>query len=148
VWGACLHRRIVPLLTLLHATAYQPLSLQPARSIHTKRRGQPPDLKEPVVLTHGRHGITVEALCDQIHRDMKKVFKYALVWGTSTRHSPQHCGLAHVLHDEDIVQIVTQSVAEQKQSKDYAKRVQEHYDRYKEKKKKAGGGGKGNKLKT
>lgn len=33
------------------------------------------------------------------------------------------------------MQIVTQSVAEQKASKDYAKRVQEYYDRYKQKKK-------------
>jgi len=28
--------------------------------IYTKRRGQAPDLSEPVVLTHGRHGVTRE----------------------------------------------------------------------------------------
>lgn len=28
--------------------------------IYTKRRGQAPDLSEPVVLTHGRHGVTGE----------------------------------------------------------------------------------------
>ena len=110
-----------------------------ARSIHTKRRGQPPDIKDPVVLTHGRHGISVESLCDQIHKDMKKVFKYALVWGTSTKHAgvAQHCGLQHVLHDEDVVQIVTQTVSEQKKSKDYAKNVQAYYDKYKAGKKKS-----------
>jgi hypothetical protein len=40
-----------------------------------------------------------------------------------------------MLHDEDVVQVVTMTVAEQKASKDYSKRVQEHYDRYKQKKK-------------
>lgn len=40
---------------------------------------------------------------------MKDV-KYVLVWGTSARHSPQHCGLGHVLHDEDVVQIVKKKV--------------------------------------
>ena len=34
--------------------------------IYTKKRGQPPDLKEPVVLTYGRHGITVDSLCSQV----------------------------------------------------------------------------------
>ena len=64
-----------------------------------KRRGQAPDLAEPVVLTHGRHGVTgegqlapatlcawqsvnfmsctpaaeVESLCNQIHKDMVQV---------------------------------------------------------------------------
>jgi uncharacterized protein len=27
--------------------------------VFTKKRGQPPDLAEPVVLTHGRHGVSV-----------------------------------------------------------------------------------------
>lgn len=40
-----------------------------------------------------------------------------------------------MLHDEDVVQVVTMTVAEQKGSKDYSKKVQEYYDRYKAKKK-------------
>lgn len=40
---------------------------------------------------------------------MKDV-KYVLVWGISARHYPQHCGLSHVLHDEDVVQIVKKKV--------------------------------------
>lgn len=40
---------------------------------------------------------------------MKDV-KYVLVWGTSSRHYPQHCGLSHILHDEDVVQIVKKKV--------------------------------------
>jgi len=61
--------------------------------------------------------------------------QFAQVWGTSVKHSPQHCGLGHVLCDEDVVQIATMTVSEQKADKDYAKRVQEYYDRYKAKKK-------------
>ena len=40
---------------------------------------------------------------------MKEV-KYVLVWGTSARHYPQHCGLSHILHDEDVVQVVKKKV--------------------------------------
>lgn len=36
--------------------------------IYTKKRGQPPDFVEPVVLTAGRYGVNVESLCNQIHR--------------------------------------------------------------------------------
>ena len=34
----------------------------------------------------------------------------ALVWGTSVKHNPQSVGKDHVLHDEDVVQIVKKSV--------------------------------------
>jgi len=40
--------------------------------------------------------------------------KYALVWGTSARHYPQHCGLFHHLEDEDVVQIVKKKVQKHK----------------------------------
>jgi hypothetical protein len=39
-----------------------------------------------------------------------KDVKYVLVWGISSRHYPQHCGLSHVLQDEDVVQIVKKKV--------------------------------------
>ena len=32
--------------------------------------------------------------------------RYALVWGSSVKHRPQKVGKEHLLHDEDIVQIV------------------------------------------
>jgi hypothetical protein len=102
--------------------------------VYTKKRGQPPDLKEPVVMTAGRYGCTVESFCNTIHKDLARQFKYALVWGLSARHSPQHVGLSHTLQDEDVVQVVTMTAKEQKQSKDYSKQVQAYYDNWKKKK--------------
>ena len=70
--------------------------------VFTKRRGEPPELQEPMIM---RTGATVADVCDGIHRDMKDGFKYAHVWGTSAKHSPQRVGLGHLLQDEDVVEI-------------------------------------------
>lgn len=61
-------------------------------------------------LSQDRGGCTVEDFCNHIHRSIIKDLKYVLVWGTSARHYPQHCGLSHNLHDEDVVQIVKKKV--------------------------------------
>lgn len=74
--------------------------------VYTKPQGQQPDFTDPVVLSADRGGCTVEDFCNHIHRSLIKDVKYVLVWGTSARHYPQHCGLAHMLGDEDVVQIV------------------------------------------
>merc|ERR1712070_1280876 len=73
--------------------------------VYTKPKGQIPDYNEPVLLKKSS-GTTVENFCERIHRGLLKQFKHALVWGSSTKHNPQKCGLAHVLNDEDVVQIV------------------------------------------
>ena len=72
--------------------------------IYTKPKGQLPDYEAPVVLQ--RHRCSVKNFCDKIHRTLSKEMKYALVWGSSVKHQPQKCGKDHVLHDEDVVQIV------------------------------------------
>lgn len=105
--------------------------------IYTKKPGSPPDFSEPTVLTHGRYGFTVEAVCLQIHKSLRDLFKVALVWGQSTKHNPQHCGLKHVLRDEDVIQIVKKTVKEEKKDSDYGDRAQAHYDKMKKKKKAA-----------
>eukprot|EP00741_Cyanophora_paradoxa_P012186 tig00020603_g11774.t1 len=53
-----------------------------------------------------KSGNTIEALCNMIHRDFIKNFKYALVWGRSVKHKPQRVGVSQVLEDEDVVQVV------------------------------------------
>ena len=72
--------------------------------IYTKPKGRIPDYNEPVIL-HAKNP-TMETFCDKMHKDFKNQFKHAQVWGTSCKHQPQKVGLAHVLHDEDVVQIV------------------------------------------
>ena len=91
--------------------------------IYTKRRGQVPDLNDPVILSVQRHGLTVESICKSISKDFLVIFNYALVWGKSVKHTPQRVGLSHRLTDEDVVQIVPKTQTQQKQSKDYAARV-------------------------
>lgn len=71
--------------------------------VFTKPRGKRPSFSEPLIL---RFGSTIEHVCHGVHRDMVKRFKYALVWGTSTKHQPQRVGLTHLCHDEDVVQIM------------------------------------------
>ncbi|NWI98541.1 DRG2 protein, partial [Crypturellus undulatus] len=71
--------------------------------IYTKKRGQRPDFTDAIIL---RKGASVEHVCHRIHRSLASQFKYALVWGTSTKYSPQRVGLTHVMEHEDVIQIV------------------------------------------
>lgn len=43
--------------------------------IYTKKKGSPPDLSEPLILTKGRGGFTVKAAIKQIHRSLVNNFK-------------------------------------------------------------------------
>ena len=41
-----------------------------------------------------------------MHRSLVAEFDYAMVWGTSVKHTPQRVGLQHMLQDEDVIQVV------------------------------------------
>eukprot|EP00126_Sphaerothecum_destruens_P007625 Sdes_comp19922_c0_seq1m12350 len=71
--------------------------------IYTKKRGVYPDFDDCLIL---RNGATVEHVCHAIHRSIASNFKYALVWGSSAKFSPQRVGLTHVVENEDVVQIM------------------------------------------
>lgn len=71
--------------------------------VYTKKRGQPPDFSDALIL---RRNASVEHVCHVIHRSIVEIFKYALVWGTSTKYSPQRVGINHVMNDEDVIQIM------------------------------------------
>lgn len=71
--------------------------------IYTKKKGCPPDFEDCLIL---RQGATVEHVCHTIHRSIVEAFKYALVWGTSTKYSPQRVGISHIMNDEDVIQIM------------------------------------------
>jgi ribosome-interacting GTPase 1 len=49
--------------------------------IYTKRKGQPPQLADPLVLSCERRGVTVESACESVSRELLDVFHYAYVWG-------------------------------------------------------------------
>lgn len=61
------------------------------------------DYNKPLVI---KRGSTIERACELIHRDFKKKFKYALVWGKSAKFNGQRVGLNHVLKDNDVLTIV------------------------------------------
>lgn len=68
--------------------------------------GCKPDFAGPVMLSIARGGANLSVFCKQLHADLAKQLAYGLVWGTSTKHYPQRCGLTHELHDEDVVQLI------------------------------------------
>lgn len=71
--------------------------------VYTKKRGEPPDFSDGLIL---RRGCTVEHVCHRVHRTIVDTFKYALVWGTSTKYSPQRVGINHTMNDDDVMQIM------------------------------------------
>lgn len=99
--------------------------------IYTKRRGNPPDLVEPVVLSSIRKGTTVKSLCENVSSQMLRDFAFAMVWGVSAKHSPMRCGISHQLEDQDVVQVMTKTAAQQKNDKNYQALVQSFDDKFK-----------------
>ncbi len=73
--------------------------------IYTKKRGERPDLSDPLVV---RKGATIEHVCHQVHRALVDKFKYALVYGKSSKFpTSQKVGLNHVVAGDDVVSIFT-----------------------------------------
>ena len=56
--------------------------------IYTRKKGQPPDFGDPLILTQDRDGICVKSAIRQIHKGLLKDLNYAYVWGKSVKHSP------------------------------------------------------------
>jgi len=82
--------------------------------VYTKKKGCFPDFRDPLVITpqRGNKQSTVENAVQLLHKSLLDDFKHALVWGSSVKQSPTVCGLKHVLHDEDVLQIVKMTQAE------------------------------------
>jgi len=73
--------------------------------IYLKPRGEEPDMNEPLI---AKGGSDVGMICDMLHREFRKKFRYAQVWGKSGKFPGQTIGIDHVLADQDILTIVTQ----------------------------------------
>src|SRR5207302_8773776 len=71
--------------------------------IYMRPKGGETDYNEPMSM---KNGATVGDVCNKIHRNMVKNFRYALVWGSSAKFAGQKVGLDHVLNDEDVLTVV------------------------------------------
>ena len=71
--------------------------------IYMRPKNQETDYKEPMIM---RRGCTVEDVCNKIHRNMVKDFRFAHIWGKSAKFDGQKVGLDHALIDEDVLNIV------------------------------------------
>jgi len=71
--------------------------------IYMKPQGKEADLVEPLVI---KQGSDIGTICDSIHRDFRKNFRYAQVWGQSARFPGQIVGLEHLVADQDIVSVI------------------------------------------
>lgn len=71
--------------------------------IFMKPQGEQVDMDEPMIV---RAGSTIGDVCDRLHRDFRKRFRYAQIWGASAKHEGQRTGLEHVLSDNDIITII------------------------------------------
>jgi uncharacterized protein len=71
--------------------------------VYMRPKGGETDFREPLII---KKGATVQDVCNKIHRNMAKNFRYGLVWGKSAKFAGQKVGLEHNLVDEDILTIV------------------------------------------
>ncbi|CAE6501220.1 OBG GTPase family GTP-binding protein [Candidatus Nitrosotenuis uzonensis] len=71
--------------------------------IYMRPKGGETDYKEPLII---RRNSTIEDVCNKLHRNLKKEFRYGLVWGKSVKFGGQRVGIQHVLQDEDVLTII------------------------------------------
>jgi hypothetical protein len=71
--------------------------------LYMKPQGKEADMIEPLVV---RRGTDIGDVCDALHREFRRKFRYALVWGKSAKFPGQIVGLEHVLEDGDILTII------------------------------------------
>ncbi len=69
--------------------------------VFTKKPGQQPDLKDPLVLDKGS---TVEDFAEKLHKDLAKNLKSVKIWGSS-KFQGQHVAKNYKLENEDIIEL-------------------------------------------
>ena len=83
----------------LREQIFQKLNLM---QVFTRSRYEDANMQEPLMM---QKGCTVEDVCNKLHRDLVKLFKYAQIWGKSAKFPGQRVGLDHIVQDSDIVLI-------------------------------------------
>jgi small GTP-binding protein len=72
-------------------------------NVYLKPQGEQADMDEPMIM---REGCTVGDICDRLHKDFRRKFRYARVWGDSAKHAGQRVGLDHGLLDGDVLTLI------------------------------------------
>src|SRR5215467_14221446 len=70
--------------------------------VFMRPKGGETDFKEPMIV---REGSSIQDVCNKIHRNMVREFRFANVWRKSVKFDGQKVGLDHRLHDSDILTI-------------------------------------------
>ncbi len=86
-------------INLLKEMIYQKLNFI---RVYLKEPKKDADLNEPLIVTIG---ISIEGVCNKLHKDFIKKFKFARVWGKSAKFPGQRFMLNHVLQDQDILEL-------------------------------------------
>ena len=71
--------------------------------VFLKPQGKEADMADPMIV---KQDSDVGMVCDAIHRDWRKRFRYANVWGPSAQFPGQKVGLEHPLQDSDVLTVV------------------------------------------
>jgi uncharacterized protein len=72
--------------------------------VFMKPRGEEADMEVPMVV---KNGTDVGMICDMLHREFRRKFRYAQVWGPSAKFPGQTVGIEHKMKNGDILSIVT-----------------------------------------
>ena len=72
-------------------------------SIYLKPQGQEADMVEPLIV---KDDSTVRNVCNNLHRDFVRKFRFARVKGPSAKFDWQRVGLNHLLKDGDVLTII------------------------------------------
>ncbi len=70
--------------------------------VFLKEPGKDPDLDVPLIM---REGCTIRDVCNKLHKDFVKNFRFARVWGSSAKFPGQKLMLDHVLLDADVLEL-------------------------------------------
>ena len=87
-------------LTRLKDDIYETLQFM---RVFLKPQGKEADMADPLIV---KADSDVGMVCDAIHRDWRRRFRYANVWGKSAQFPGQKVGFDHVLTDGDVLTIV------------------------------------------
>ena len=87
-------------LTRLKDEIYETLRFM---RVFLKPQGKEADLADPLIV---KADSDVGMVCDAIHRDWRRRFRYANVWGPSAQFPGQKVGLEHRLQDSDVLTVV------------------------------------------